>query len=242
VAFLESGYDTANKMGLFLFNRIVDLVFTVDLVKSFFTPYLNAQYGEWVTSIPQISKRYLKGGQIIRNRAIALHYMLFFVGWFPVDFVSILPFDTVGAVVQSDAVSQMKAARVVRLFRLLKLLRLVRGMRLIQKWQDSMGMLHVHKQLLSFLVLMVTAAHWIACLWRLTPDIDQITTAEGDKFNWMTHYKTGGAGQYVSEQTPDVQYAAALYWSVMTLTVSKTLIKSQLLYELLLADYWVWRC
>jgi potassium voltage-gated channel Eag-related subfamily H protein 7 len=199
VAFLESGVDTPSKMGLFVFNRFVDVIFTLDLVRTFFTPFFNHKYQEWVTAPGAISKRYL-------------------TGWFTIDFVSILPFDTVGVVAESDAVSQLKAARVVRLFRLLKLLRLVRGMRLIQKWQDQIGLLHVHKQLLSFLVLMVTSAHWIACLWRLATDIEAATNSAGQSFSWMTNFVTGPGEVNVKDQAPGVQYAASLYWSVMTLT------------------------
>jgi potassium voltage-gated channel Eag-related subfamily H protein 7 len=108
VGFLEPAIDTAPSVALFSINRFVDVVFMFDLIRSFFTPYFNAMEQYWVVDQKKIIRRYV-------------------TTWFPIDFVSVLPFDTVGVAVQSDTVSQMKAARVIRLFRLLKLLRLVRS-------------------------------------------------------------------------------------------------------------------
>jgi len=217
VAFLEPGFETPDKLGLFLFNRFVDFCFTLDLVMSFMRPYFDEVQQMYVTSYKRIAKKYL-------------------TGWFCVDFVSVLPFDSVNVAIQSEELQNMKATRLIRLARLLKLLRLFRGMRLLQKWQDQLGLLHVYKQLISLLVGMITVMHWIACLWRMTPDLDQLIYTNDDtdiSLSWMTEFSTGGRPLRESDPnclldnpdqkelcavSPPVQYAAALYWSVMTLT------------------------
>ena len=67
------------------------------------TPYISEENGAWVVNHGSIAKRYLKT-------------------WFPVGFDSVLPFDAIGGMMNSDDMSQLKVLRVIRLFRLAKLL------------------------------------------------------------------------------------------------------------------------
>jgi hypothetical protein len=54
--------------------------------------YVDGVTGKWVSQLRQIQKNYLKGS-------------------FTIDIVSILPFDIVGIVINSPAVSQLKVRR-----------------------------------------------------------------------------------------------------------------------------------
>jgi hypothetical protein len=66
------------------------------------------------------------------------------------------------------------------------------------------------------------ASHWLACLLRLIPDMEQQTLANGEPNSWMTSYTLMDCSEDapcpISEALPGEQYAVALYWSVMTLT------------------------
>ena len=77
VAFLEPYVGV-----LFVLNRFVDLCFLADLVMNFFLAYYDAEKRLWVCSHRLIARRYL-------------------TGWFVLDLVSILPFDTVTLVMGS---------------------------------------------------------------------------------------------------------------------------------------------
>jgi hypothetical protein len=115
VAFLSTRLNP-----LFFINRFVDLVFLLDLIRSFFTAYFDEEKQYWVGDVT----------------TIVYHYMR---GWFVIDLVSILPFDSVGLILQSEVMTKFKAARIIRLLRLLKLLRLLRSARIINRWRDEYG-------------------------------------------------------------------------------------------------------
>ena len=51
---------------------------------------------------------------VFEQRKIVKHYLR---GWFTIDIGSIMPFDTVGVLVESDAINQLKIVRIIRLFR-----------------------------------------------------------------------------------------------------------------------------
>ena len=103
------------------FDLIVDVLFWIDLVLNFFTPYQSAS-GDWITDKKRMALNYLKS-------------------WFVIDFLSCLPIDTIvesalassassssstsSAVENSlDAVKATKMARLVKNFRLLRVARI----------------------------------------------------------------------------------------------------------------------
>jgi potassium voltage-gated channel Eag-related subfamily H protein 7 len=209
VAFLE----TTGVNPLFLFNRFVDVCFIMDMFRMFFTAYFDDDTvpAQWVTRHHQIAKRYL-------------------ASWFIIDFISILPFDTMGLVMDSEAMSQMKGARIVRLMRLLKLLRLLRSMRIFNRWQDKFGISFAIKSVIRFMVIVLTTTHWMACILRLIPDLFVYTTpadpaaygetasqAEPVVVSWLTEHSQPGCGM-LRDCGPSTQYTWALYWATMTLT------------------------
>jgi potassium voltage-gated channel Eag-related subfamily H protein 7 len=212
VAFLE----TTGVNPLFVFNRFVDLCFIMDMFRMFVTAYFDETKVYWVTGHNKIAKNYLSS-------------------WFLIDFVSILPFDTLGLVMDSEAMSQMKGARIVRLMRLLKLLRLLRSMRIFNRWQDKFGISFALKSMIRFMLVVLTTTHWMACILRLIPDLFEYTTsAEGGSFvaawnetaaapmepvivSWLTEHEQPGCGM-LRDCGPSTQYTWALYWATMTLT------------------------
>lgn len=216
---------TNGAIALFMINRLVDLSFFVDMIKTFFTSYFDESRQEWVTD----------------HRVIALKYTRF---WFTIDLVSILPFDMMSFFTSNEALENAKGARLIRLLRLLKLLRILRGARILAKWQDYFGWSHNSVQLGQFLVCVLTMIHWCACLLRMVPDLEEYTSGfEGDPLaevdekprSWMTEYApistlanidkcANIAAPHCSncnciKYSPESeQYVAALYWATMTLT------------------------
>jgi hypothetical protein len=159
-----------------------------------------------------------------------MHYIK---GWFSLDVLSILPFDTIGVVLNSEAFNNLKIVRVIRLLRLLKLLRLARTMTMIERWQNEYSIDFGLLKLCTMFLTVVTMAHWAACGLRLVPELEQ----DPDHLNWMSSKTvpeewctvannwtlhplrcTGELETTVDKASLSVQYMAAVYWSSFTLT------------------------
>eukprot|EP00746_Dinoflagellata_sp_MGD_P136897 gnl/MRDRNA2_/MRDRNA2_70747_c0_seq1.p1 gnl/MRDRNA2_/MRDRNA2_70747_c0~~gnl/MRDRNA2_/MRDRNA2_70747_c0_seq1.p1 ORF type:complete len:705 (+),score=118.54 gnl/MRDRNA2_/MRDRNA2_70747_c0_seq1:78-2117(+) len=108
---------------------------------------------------------------VSERRLIMKHYLK---TWFFIDFMSILPFDILGLLLQSGDVRQLKLLRVVRLLRLLKLARLLRGLRILKRWEVEVGISYRRMTLFGLLVTVCLAAHWIGCFLGI------VSSLEGD--------------------------------------------------------------
>ena len=87
IAFLEAPppWTTGNTV-LFVINKCVDFMFIIDLGMNFFVAFFSDEESKWIYEPSKIRRRYLRS-------------------WFGIDFVSILPFDTVGLVIENDDMS-----------------------------------------------------------------------------------------------------------------------------------------
>lgn len=136
---------------LFVWNIFVDFIFFVDMCLQFFIMYpLRTSYGYVLEH---------------RHCHIARHY---FKSWFFIDFLSILPFDMVGFLVDSDDVRQLKVLKIVRLMRLLKLVRMLKAKRVFRRLEVRMSVTYQRLALVKFFVLLMLVTHWMANLWALT--------------------------------------------------------------------------
>ena len=112
----EVGFLKPKLNALFVLNRCIDLVFIADMVLSFFTPFLAPWHapdaGTWVADHGRIARNYLRG-------------------WFLIDLISVLPFDSVAVALGDDGWKKITIVRVVRLCRLAKLARILRAGRLL---------------------------------------------------------------------------------------------------------------
>lgn len=158
------------------------------------------------------------GNMLIKGRhAIAKRYLS---SWFLVDIASSLPFDLFTMVAGKgdlcdDSLQNLKVIRIVRLLRLVKLVRVIRASRIVSRWESSFSVSYAHLTILRLSVLLVTAAHWMACLWGLA--------AQKGKWSWMkllelklTDTETGRR-HFVSERVGHA-YVASLYFTVYTVT------------------------
>mmetsp|Transcript_31673 Transcript_31673/g.67298 ORF Transcript_31673/g.67298 Transcript_31673/m.67298 type:complete len:712 (-) Transcript_31673:20-2155(-) len=182
--FLSKGADV-----MFWINRLVDILFMVDIVLQFFTT-INVQH------------RY--GASLIRSkRLLAEKYLK---GWFGVDLVSVIPFDIIGMVMKSDDVSKLKIVRAVRLLRLLKLARLLRGMRIFQRWEVQIGFSYRKLTLWKLIGTVVIASHWISCV------LGMLSSLQGDTC-WGPDLPAGCVETWLTEAATEIVNERGYTWS-----------------------------
>ena len=137
---------------LFIFNRVVDSFFAIDCGLNFFLAYQEPMSagGRWVTKLPRIRRHYL-------------------LSWFPVDFLSMIPFDLSLQVNLIDAGGQnatlLRLVRTVRFLRILKLLRILRGSRIIARWKSFIGISYASASMIRFFGATFFMIHLMACAW-----------------------------------------------------------------------------
>ena len=139
MALLETKFDA-----LFLLNWVVNLIFICDMVINFVLPYKESakQGGGTVKDHKKIAKRYL-------------------TSWFPIDLISILPFDSVEVFAKlttgnspfGDNADTLKIIKMIRLLRLLKLARILRASRIFSRWENELGMSYQKMELIKWTVL-----------------------------------------------------------------------------------------
>ena len=215
---------------LFLFNRLVEFFFLLDLFLNFMLP----------VTLPG------DGVQLFSRGAIAAQYLKF---WFWIDLVSILPFDTIDVALGDAALDdRLSAVRVLKVLRLVKISRLLRVGRISSRKDNGNDAVDYTKlQLMQFLTITIMAAHWIACGFKLVSVLE--VSCPLDSPNYAPSYDptdmlaeppfegavgcSGWLGErarsegrlhmidrYVDLNIYDilVQYLDALYFSVMTIS------------------------
>jgi len=187
VAFSASAQYNA----LWFINRFVDLLFVKDLIMNFMAAY-------------QTDDRVL-----IKDRSSIIHRYL--SGWFGIDLVSILPYDSIGDMTGSESTGQLKILRMIRLLRLLKLLRILRSARIFKRWETSITISFGSLYITFFFILTIIAAHWLACLWYIVANLQE------DQYTWVTQYNAGLSPAPHPDSSAAL-YIVSFYWAVMTLT------------------------
>ena len=123
---------------LYACNRAIDVVFFLDIILAF-NQKIQDKNGVWVADRRMIAKTYLKG-------------------WFPLDLISVVPFDAIGKAV--PVVSNLQALRMLRLLKLLKLLRLIRAQRVFQRWEDSISISNATIGIAKWTSVILVVMHW----------------------------------------------------------------------------------
>lgn len=117
VAFTNASRLQSHEIPIFIINRLVDLIFTTDMVLQFFVAYYDESLGGiLVKSRSLIAQRYLRG-------------------WFLIDFVSLLPFDLINSL--DTSAGSLNFLKSLRLLRLLKLFRVIRASRILARWEAA---------------------------------------------------------------------------------------------------------
>jgi hypothetical protein len=212
VAFLEPGLNN-----MFVCNRAVDCVFLVDIFITFNLMYFGP------------------GGMLIKNhRKIVTRYLK---GWFTIDFITILPFDTVELV--SSKADGVETLRFLRLFRLFKLLRIIGASRIYSRAETRLGISTSTVTTIKLVITLTLLNHWLGCAWAMVAFL-QPSTAKTWFSNWLDNQhltpdycKTDADNELGWQPAANAAfrnqhgvhcwnhwdvYAACLHWSMMTVT------------------------
>jgi len=155
VAFLPSA-ETMDV--LFITNRIVDIIFCIDVLINFCLMYQHSSTigisadSKWEHRQLKICKRYLTS------------WFLLDVGSLVPSVFDILPFLMPG---QNTDYGPVKVVRVIKILKLVKLVRLLRGSRIIARWQTKFAISYANLTLGGVFVQIVLTTHIFACLFSL---------------------------------------------------------------------------
>jgi len=203
----------------FVLNRLVDVIFCVDIGLQFFVAYpasrtFTGAGSHWVTDHQQIIRHYLGG-------------------WFALDAVSTLVavFDVISFASGDSSLQRLQILRVLRVLRLSKLLRLLRGVRIFRRFELRWGIDYGRLALVQSMVTLMVVAHWSACAWALQTTFQSqlegtwlvdrgycvvLGAAEGE---WRPpHDHPPPLESAYSCVAPTRVYMACLYFAVMSIT------------------------
>ena len=162
IAFL--GAPTSYTGIIFLLNRVIDLLFLIDMVLQFFLLLsVSDRYGDrWITDHAELVRRYLRG-------------------WFAIDLfstaVSAIDFVAIAGV---QSVVTLKVIRVVRVLRLTRLIRLARSSRLMARFETRYHVDYAVFSLVRIIVTLLLCTHWSACVFTLGASFTRPTP----EFTW----------------------------------------------------------
>ncbi|GMH94318.1 hypothetical protein TrST_g2683 [Triparma strigata] len=209
VALLESDCewgDLSTWDPLFTVNRLIDLIFVKDMVMQFFLAF-------------RITTNGGGAGLLIRNfRAIRSNYLK---SWFPIDLLSIIPFDLIASLTNSGSLESLKIIRIIRLLRLLKLARIFKASRIFKRLESRMSVSFSIIGLVKFAVLLLVMGHWMACAWCMVGGGVPSQLEEGS--NWVKYVACNLLGSDddgfpMGSLDAWAIYVASFYWSIVTIT------------------------
>ena len=175
VTFVEVAFvDGSGEIdGLFIINRVVDVVFLLDLGLPVFLMY--AYQG----NNPTDSVRWIHDPAKIRRQYLC--------GWFGLDAFSIgvsgFDFLALKSVSGEDGGgANLKVFRMIRMARLIKLVRLVRSSRILKRFETRMAINYGTLSLIKVGVGLLISSHWTACIWGLQ------TQWESPRSTWYVYF------------------------------------------------------
>ena len=183
------------KEWLWYFEKIIELVFLVDIILNFYTPFIDKY--DITTSKKKIAKHYLKL-------------------WFWLDLIALLPFNDILEFIsesESQVPSFLKLTKTLRLLRLVKLFRMVKTfdfkntdnylLYYMERWFRGTGFYIILPNFLLILFLV----HVGACVWFF---IGKVVNSDSHE-NWID------LSGFEDEQTLD-KYVVSFYFVIQTVT------------------------
>lgn len=130
----------------------------------------------------------------MRNfRAIRINYL---GSWFPIDLLSIIPFDLIAILANSDSLEGLKIIRIIRLLRLLKLARIFKASRIFKRLESTLSVSFSVIGLIKFATILLVMGHWMACAWCMVGGGVASQTEEGEK--WRGAARSGATRMCLS--------------------------------------------
>eukprot|EP01052_Picozoa_sp_SAG31_P014893 SAG31_NODE_941_length_10868_cov_9.232241_2_plen_701_part_00 len=169
---------------------MLDLVYWVDIVMTFFTAYLDNGY-ELVKKKKLIARRYFKF-------------------WFWLDILATFPWDVAVILIWEDF-----NAEVLRLVRMIRVLRLLRASRIIHRLTASWTIHTSFVEAGKFFMYAIVIAHLLACLFWIWPRLFY----DPGVVTWRVKAHLDDVDAFGNMVTPHyTQYTISLYWAITTMT------------------------
>jgi potassium voltage-gated channel Eag-related subfamily H protein 7 len=195
VALLQTAFNPR-----FFINCLIDLVYFIDMMRSFFTAFFDNKTNCLVTS----------------GRRIFLHYIR---SWFIIDFVSVLPFDAL-SLAYGESFQKLKAIKIIRLLRLLKLAKIFRSLEFYDRYKSKVAIPLNVVSLFQNCLKMLICSHWMACAWILTATLQCDEECMDEMYGnappstWLRTVEEADNYRFGTYQ----QYLSGVYWAIATIT------------------------
>ena len=210
---IRIGFDQeANQIDepfFYYLEKAIDVIFILDIAINFCTSYADD-----------------KNKEIVDRRAIAINYIQ---TWFFLDFISSIPLDWImESQGGSDGLGNIQAAKtarvakagraskimkITRVLKLTKLLRLARGGKMWTKYMDYFQFSRIQVKLGSLLLMTLLISHIFACIFALIAKLNSLVDPRNDEYSYSWLAQAG-----LTDEPWFVQYAAAMYFCVATIT------------------------
>mmetsp|Transcript_37632 Transcript_37632/g.120698 ORF Transcript_37632/g.120698 Transcript_37632/m.120698 type:complete len:507 (-) Transcript_37632:1149-2669(-) len=217
--------ESAGMKLLFALNRIVDVVFIVDLLKHALLatmPTSPSSPSSATSSNDNNDKDLTTTGRRAVMADAASTQRRYARNWLPIDVVAAIPYDLVALAANDGRVSRLRALRMLRLVRLLKLGSVGE---IIRHFQISYSLSYASLAILKYLAIIIVSAHWMTCLWVLTAALQPKRA-----YTWveaLADSKNDIGTTDLARRSPRTnfrrhsvshRYARGLYFTVYTLT------------------------
>ena len=203
-AFLEAPASPTEH--LFLFNRVVDLVFIVDfMLQWFLMVQLNTREGvRWISQPSRVAVHYIKS-------------------WFFLDALSVgvSTFDYLTVFGDPDGVGSMtelRTLRVLRALRLIKLIKVLGAARVFKRWETKIAVNYAALSLIKCLIGLLVESHWFACIWTLQAKLQTPVLSTWLGKDGVYCHADDSATSGVTCLGTFQLYVASFYWAVYTIT------------------------
>uniref|UniRef100_A0A0G4G5H8 Cyclic nucleotide-binding domain-containing protein n=1 Tax=Chromera velia CCMP2878 TaxID=1169474 RepID=A0A0G4G5H8_9ALVE len=185
-----------DNLGWFIFDRLIDLVFILDVVLNFFTAHEE--------NAVLIFDRY-------RN---SMNYLN---TWFAVDFISSVPLELIAFWIEGNDLSLLslpRLLRIIKLIKLVRLLRLLKLMRIFNRLEESFIWRYSVMTILKFLFLSLMWCHWASCLFFMMARENML----GDDLSFDQNSWVANAPGVGGDAGRGVWYLASFYFALSTIT------------------------
>mmetsp|Transcript_15496 Transcript_15496/g.38712 ORF Transcript_15496/g.38712 Transcript_15496/m.38712 type:complete len:633 (-) Transcript_15496:160-2058(-) len=179
---------------LFVFDRVMDALYLVDMGLELFTAYPDPVRTAHMVRVPRL---------IIRN---------YLGGWFWFDLIGILPFSMFEAQCTHGVLGFLHRLHILRLLRLVRLLRLTRVKKLVHRFNLHFGFSYAFLALVKFSAIIIVCCHWMACLWG------HLGLMPSGHHTWLTALRESKGGPEELYKGPLHVYSLSLYWAIISLT------------------------
>lgn len=179
-------------IGWTIVNMTIDTLFAIDIIIIFQSCYYDDEF------------------VIVENRwMIAKEYLR---GWFLVDLVAIVPFDSIFKASGAGSVDMIRLARMGRMYKMIKMAKILRVLKIIKQRSQLLKYLSEFlkiglgfERLFFFAIIFFVLCHILTCIWIITPSLVSDKSSE----SWMDTFNDVSQGEL---------YLTSMYYTITTMT------------------------